>query len=199
MVMTLGTKEAYPFRDPRRPLVPRSPCGCPVSTTLSQKRNSQQYALRLDPGSTRCLTSLTKRILTCLVPYCLGHFFILTNALIGWKDDRKPSFSPLAIGPNVLIPSFTTPLCCSSKVHLDADDDTVTSSISQATPVAASYSSQIDKLMYKWSQPRSSWSIPPGACASYEPFLITLYVGTEKGLELEPRQLGGKLYTKVKA
>ena len=30
-------------------------------------------------------------------------FFILTNALI-----PRPSFSPLAIGPNVLIPSSTT-------------------------------------------------------------------------------------------
>ena len=50
-VMTLGTKETYPFRDPRRPSVPRSPCGCLVSTTLPQKRNSQQYALRLHPAT----------------------------------------------------------------------------------------------------------------------------------------------------
>ena len=49
--MALGTKETYPFRDLRRPPVPRNPCGCLVSTTLHQKRNNQQYALRLHPAT----------------------------------------------------------------------------------------------------------------------------------------------------
>ena len=54
--MTLGTKETYPFHDPRRSPIPRSPCGCLVSTTLPQKRNSQQYALRLHPAT--CTTGV---------------------------------------------------------------------------------------------------------------------------------------------